>query len=129
MCKALGKVGLEQRATVALEKKISFVGRTVYIGIDGGRMREPKRGRKPKGKKYAGYDTPWREPKLFAIYMLDEKPFAPIHDATRGNADAMLEMLEATLLELPLQQADRIVFIADGAEWIWPRVERLIWRL
>ena len=99
LCKALGKVGLEQRATVALEKKISFVGRTVYIGIDGGRMREPKRGRKPKGKKYAGYDTPWREPKLFAIYMLDEKPFAPIHDATRGNADAMLEMLEATLLK------------------------------
>ena len=136
LCKALGKVGLEQRATVALEEEVSFVGRTVYIGIDGGRMRmrEPKRGRKPKGKKYAGYDTPWREPKLFTIYMLDEKgrvekSFAPLHDATRGNADAMFEMLEATLLELPLQQADRIVFIADGAEWIWPRVERLIWRL
>lgn len=136
LCKALGKVGLEQRATVALEEEISFVGRTVYIGIDGGRMRmrEPKRGRKPKGKKYAGYDTPWREPKLFTIYMLDqkgrvEKSFAPLHDATLGNADLMFEMLEATLLELPLQQAARIVFIADGAEWIWPRVERLIWRL
>jgi len=108
----------------------------VYIGIDGGRMRmrEPKRGRKPKGKKRAGYNTPWREPKLFTIYMLDEKgrvdkSWAPLHDATLGNADAMFEMLEATLLELPLQQADRIVFIADGAEWIWPRVERLTWRL
>ena len=154
LCKALGKVGLEQRATVALEDEVSFVGRTVYIGIGGGRMRtcpraarrrvrEPKRGRKPKGKKHAGYDTPWREPKLFTIYMLDEKgrvekSFAPIHDATRGNADAMFEMLEATLSQLPLQQADlpvparqtgRIVFIADGAKWIWPRVERLIWRL
>jgi hypothetical protein len=136
LCKALGKVGLEQRATVALKEEISFVGRTVYIGIDGGRMRmrEPKRGRKPKGKKRAGYNTPWREPKLFTIYMLDEKgrvdkSWAPLHDATLGNADAMFEMLEATLLELPLQQADRIVFIADGAEWIWPRVERLTWRL
>jgi hypothetical protein len=136
LCKALGKVGLEQRATAALEEEICFVGRTVYIGIDGGRMRmrEPKRGRKPKGKKHAGYDTPWREPKLFTIYMLDEKgrvekSWAPIHDATRGNADAMFEMLEAVLLELPLQEADRVVFIADGAEWIWPRVERLIWRV
>ena len=136
MCKALGELGLEQRATIALKDELSFSGRTVYIGIDGGRMRmrEPKRGRKPKGKKYPRYDTPWREPKLFTIYMLDEKgrvekSWTPIHDATRGNADLMFEMLEATLLELPLQQADRVVFIADGAEWIWPRVERLIWRL
>lgn len=136
LCKALGKLGLEQRATVALEETISFAGRTVYIGIDGGRMRirEPRRGRRPKGKKYAGYDTPWREPKLFTIYMLNEKgrvekSWMPLHDATLGNADLMFEMLEATLLALPLQQADRIVFIADGAEWIWPRVERLIWRL
>lgn len=69
LCKALGEVGLEQRATVALEDEISFAGRTVYVGIDGGRMRirEPKRGRKPTGKKRAGYDTPWREPKLFTI--------------------------------------------------------------
>ncbi len=154
LCKALGELGLEQRATIALKDELSFSGRTVYIGIDGGRMRtcpraarrrvrEPKRGRKPKGKKYPRYDTPWREPKLFTIYMLDEKgrvekSWTPIHDATRGNADLpvrctqtglMFEMLEATLLELPLQQADRVVFIADGAEWIWPRVERLIWRL
>ena len=133
LCKALGELGLEQRATIALKDELSFSGRTVYIGIDGGRMRmrEPKRGRKPKlGKKYPRYDTPWREPKLFTIYMLDEKgrvekSWTPIHDATRGNADLMFEMLEATLLELPLQQADRVVFIADGAEWIWPRVERL----
>ncbi len=136
LCKALGELGLEHRATIALEDDISFSGRTVYIGIDGGRMRmrEPRRGRKPKGKKYPGYDTPWREPKLFTIYMLDkkgrvEKSWSPIHDATLGNADAMFEMLETTLWELPLQEADRVVFIADGAEWIWPRVERLIWRL
>ena len=84
LCKALGELGLEQRATIALKDELSFSGRTVYIGIDGGRMRtcpraarrrvrEPRRGRKPKGKKYPRYDTPWREPKLFTIYMLDEK--------------------------------------------------------
>lgn len=136
LCKALGKVGLEQRATVALEDEVSFTGRTVYVGIDGGRMRmrEPKRGRKPKGKKHARYDTPWKEPKLFTIYTLDEKgrvekSWAPIHDATLGNADAMFEMLEETLLALPLKEANRIVFIADGGKWIWPRVERLIWKL
>ena len=64
------------------------------IGIDGGRLRlrQKKRGRKASGLKRQGYNTPWREPKLFTIYVLDEQGRAekschPLHDATLGDAD------------------------------------------
>ena len=112
LCKALGKVGLEQRATVALEDEVSFVrAHGIYRHRWGsvGPARAQRAGgcvspsgvESQRGRNTPIY-TPWREPKLFTIYMLDEKgrvekSFAPIHDATRGNADAMFEMLEATL--------------------------------
>lgn len=134
LCKTLGELGMAQRATVMLEEDISLTGRTLYVGIDGGRLRtrQTKPGPIPEGKKRAGFTTPWREPKLFTIYTLDDQgrtdnDWTPIHDATLGDADAVFELLEASLRALPIDQAKRVVFLGDGAEWIWPRVEQLIW--
>ena len=39
-----------------------LAGRTLVIGIDGGRLR-PKRGRKKVGQKRQGYHSDWRAPK------------------------------------------------------------------
>lgn len=136
LCNALGDLGMAQRARVMLQEDISLEGRTLYVGIDGGRLRtrQSKRGPIPVGKKRTGYTTPWREPKLYTIYTLDEtgrtdQGWLPIQDATMGDADAVFNLLEETLRALPIEQAERIVFLGDGAEWIWARVECLIWRL
>ena len=136
LCQTLGEWGMQQRATVMLDENLSLAGRTLYVGIDGGRLRtrRTKRGPIPEGQKRAGFTTPWREPKLFTLYTLDENgrtdpDWTPIHDATLGDADAVFELLEATLRALPLEQAERIVFLGDGAEWLWPRVDQLVWKL
>ncbi len=110
-------------------------GRKVAISADGGRtrIREKKRGKKTaKGRNR--YRGAWREPKLFIIYVVDsegklDRSFMPIIDALIQGPDAMFKLLHAYLSQLNLSEADRILFIADGAPWIWNRVPDLIKRL
>ena len=110
-------------------------GRRVAISADGGRirLREKKRGKKTAkgGNRFRGA---WREPKLFIIYGVDaegklERSFMPIIDALIRGPDAMFKLLHAYLSQLNLTQADQVLFIADGAPWIWNRVPGLIKRL
>jgi hypothetical protein len=133
LCGLLGKLGLENRSTVSVEPGESMAGKVVVIGIDGGRLRlrQKKRGRKASGMKRQGYTTPWREPKLFTIYVLDEqgcveKSCHPLHDATLGNADEMFFLLAEYLRNLEIHEAIRIIFVGDGASWIWNRVQLLV---
>ncbi len=111
----------------------SVAGKVVVIGIDGGRLRlrQKKRGRKASGLERQGYNTPWREPKLFTIYVLDEqgcvaKSCHPLHDATLGNADEMFGLPGEYLRNLQIQKARHVVFVGDGAPWIWDRVQLLL---
>ena len=137
LCGALGDVALEARADFALDADASVAGKRVVIGIDGGRLRhrEPKRGRKKKGQKRQGYHTPWREPKLFTVYLLDEqgkvdKQFRPLHDATCADADGVFALLVSypvsstgqALQRLDIQQAKQVILTGDGADWIWNRI-------
>jgi hypothetical protein len=110
----------------------SLAGHTLVIGIDGGRMRERRKkpGAKKKGQKRQGYYTPWREPKLFTLYLLDAQgqrveEFVPLHDATLGNHHQIFAILQQYLVALNLKDVARIVFCADGAPWIWSGVEAL----
>ena len=75
LCRDLGLVGLEFRGVISLSGTEQLEGRTLVIGIDGGRLRErrAKRGRKKKGQKRQGYHTDWKEPKLFTLYVLDQQ--------------------------------------------------------
>jgi hypothetical protein len=110
-------------------------GRRVAISADGGRtrIRENKRGKKTaKGR--SRFRGAWREPKLFIIYVVDaegklDRSFMPIIDALIRGPDAMFKLLHAYLSQLNLSQADRVLFIADGAPWIWNRVPDLIKKL
>ena len=133
LCRLLGAVGLAHRGAISLGAGEHVEGKTVVIGIDGGRLRtrKKKRGRRAAGLKRGGFHTPWREPKLFTIYVIDEegrmeKTGSPVHDATLGDADAMFSLLARYLRQLGIKQAGRVVFVGDGAEWIWSRVSRLI---
>jgi hypothetical protein len=110
-------------------------GRKVVISADGGRtrLREKKRGKKTaKGRNR--FRGEWREPKLFIIYVVNEegkmeRSFLPIIDALIRGPDEMFELLYTYLRQINLTEADAILFIADGATWIWNRIPDLVKRL
>ena len=52
--------------------------------------------------------------------------FAPFIDATLKGPDAVFALLRSYLQRLGITQADHILFIADGAPWIWKRVPLLV---
>ena len=107
-------------------------GRRVVVSMDGGRIRlkEPKRGRKTaKGR--SRYRGAWREPKLFIIYVVDaegqlERSFMPIMDALIRGPDALFNLLRSYLGQLGITEADQVLFVADGARWIWNRIAALV---
>jgi hypothetical protein len=113
----------------------SLAGKRVVISTDGGRLRvrKNKRGKKTK-KGRSRYRTDWREPKLLVIYVVDEKgrlaeEFAPVMDGTLQGPDEVFRLMEFYLRQLDIDQAKEVLFIADGAKWIWQRVTQLWKRL
>jgi hypothetical protein len=122
----LGELTLQERAE----------GRRVVVSIDGGRIRirSNKRGRKSrKGRRH--YDTHWREPKLLIIYVVNaegrlDREWSPIMDGllqTRGDAaDDLFELLKCYLQLIGIQEADKVLLVADGARWIWKRFGKLV---
>lgn len=113
----------------------SLAGKRVVISTDGGRLRvrKNKRGQKTK-KGRPRYHTDWREPKLLVIYVVDEKgriaqEFAPVMDGTLQGPDEVFRLIEFYLRELGIDRATEVLFIADGATWIWRRVTKLWQRL
>jgi hypothetical protein len=126
-----------KRARVAqrlegLEFEQGVRGRRVAVSIDGGRtrLREKKRGPKTaKGRNR--YHGAWREPKLFIVYVVDaegklERSFLPVLDGLIDKPDALFKLLQGYLQQLGLVGADQVLFIADGAPWIWNRVPALV---
>jgi hypothetical protein len=120
----------QQIESMAFEDTVA--GRRVVISSDGGRirLRETKRGPKTK-KGRQRYTGAWREPKVLIVYVVDaegqrESRFAPFIDATLKGPDAVFALLRSYLQRLGITQADHILFIADGAPWIWKRVPLLV---
>ena len=113
----------------------SLAGKRVVISTDGGRLRvrRNKRGQRTK-KGRLRYHTDWREPKLLVIYIVDEKgriaqEFAPVMDGTLQGPDEVFRLMEFYLRQLEIHRATEVLFIADGAKWIWLRVTKLWERL
>jgi hypothetical protein len=105
--------------------------RRLVVSTDGGRvrLREKRRGKSKKGRKR--FRPTWREPRLFIIYAVDEHgrldpKFAPIIDGTLGSCDQLFRLLLSYLKSLNAQDAKKVLFVADGATWIWRRVPSLI---
>jgi hypothetical protein len=113
----------------------TVAGRRVVLSADGGRIRIRTTKRGPKTAKGRDrYRTDWREPKLLIIYLVDEngemdRQFLAVIDGTLGGPDAIFKLMEFYLRELKITTADKILFVADGARWIWNRVGALLRRL
>ena len=111
-----------------------FAGRRVAVQIDGGRtrLREAKKGKRNRRRKKGTrekFDTPWREPKALIIFEFDEhgkmvkKERQPLIDGTFLGPDHLAELVAFHLHRLGVGEAESVVFISDGARWIWDRLE------
>lgn len=109
-----------------------FAGCRIAVQIDGGRvrLREYKKSqgkRKGKGKRRR-FDTPWREPKALIIFEFDQqgkmikKHRQPLIDGTLQGPDHLAELVAFHLHRLGAAKAELVVFISDGARWIWDRL-------
>ena len=135
----LGETCFSNRVPIGLKPNETVAGKRVIISIDGGRtrLREENPDKKPsptyKGKR-AKFDTPWREPKLFVIHILDQdgsiiKTELPIYDAVIKDADCCFDLLADYLKKLKIETATEILIIADGADWIWNRAQATLLKL
>lgn len=114
-----------------------LAGKHVVIATDGGRLRERRqsgRGRKRADTGHRKYETPWREPKLFVIYVVDEdgkvdRAIRPVYDGTLGDCNATFEMLLGYLQALGAGDAKKLTVVGDGARWIWDRIDDLVTQL
>ncbi len=121
-----------------LETKSILKGYRVVISVDGGRSRlidytGKKRNKKTNRRRYKGE---WKEPKLLTIYAVDEQGKkikageVPItNDGTFGNSQELLKLLEMYLVELGINQAREVLFIADGQDWMWNDIPPLLEKL
>jgi hypothetical protein len=122
-------------------KLIAADGRGKRFGamVDGGRTKLRKTTRRQKGQGTAKtqkrrYQTEWREPKLLIVFEMDEqgrmkKGTRPIIDGSFEGPDAIMEVLAMRLHQMGAADAEVVAFRADGAPWIWDRLEWVIKRV
>jgi hypothetical protein len=111
-----------------------YAGKSVAVGIDGGRVRvrtivKPIRvSGKTKRKKFR---VEWREPKVVILFEVDKKGrmvrgSRPVIDGTLQGPDALIELVAFHLHRMGAAQANVVTFVADGAPWIWKRLDWVI---
>jgi hypothetical protein len=108
-------------------------GKRVGAALDGGRVRTRVETRTVKTRKRGTtqrqkFRTEWREPKLLIVFELDKHGrmkagTRPWIDGTFEGPDALMELLAYHWHRLGAAWAKQVVFLADGAPWIWERLE------
>jgi hypothetical protein len=111
-----------------------FKGKRVVVAIDGGRVRVRTVIKKVRiaGKiKRQPFKVEWREPKLVIIFETDAqgrmaKGCRPLIDGTLRGPDALIELVAFHLHRLGAAQAKVVTVTADGAPWIWARLDWVV---
>ncbi len=125
-----GDLGQGLGISAQLDATEDLVGQRVVVQVDGGRSRLRENNGERSSKGYQKYDTPWREPKLIAIHVLNDKGEIastirkPLYQASIQDGKACMEDLVKTLRLLKADQAKEVQFLADGASFIWNRIRR-----
>ena len=120
-------------AELSILNEESLAGKRVVISLDGGRTRIRQYRDTYTDAGYEQYDTPWCEPKLFVIDVLDEDGQAdreslPIYGC-RFDQKELFELLASYLSKLNIDQAESVQVLADGAPWIWNNVPPLLMKM
>src|SRR5262249_59823246 len=108
-----------------------FRGKRIAAALDGGRVRVRtviKKVRVGGRTKRKPFKVEWREPKLLIVFETDEKGrmakgCRPIIDGTLRGPDALIELVAFHLHRLGAARANVVTFTADGAPWIWARLD------
>lgn len=128
---AVSKKCLLKRVESMLSKDDNLAGKRVVISTDGGRVRTRQYKEEMNEKEtHHKFETPWKEPKLFVITIIDkdgkiEKKELPIYDAT-FTEESLFALLREYLKALNISQADEVQVIADGALWIWNNAKNML---
>jgi len=123
----------EIEVELSLESGENLEGKRVVIGVDGGRTRTRIYKGEKNNKGNAKFETPWREPKLFVIYVIDENgqldnKRRPIYGC-RFDEDNILGLLTEYLKALKINKCDQVQILADGAPWIWNNLKPILLEL
>jgi hypothetical protein len=111
-----------------------FADQDVGVGIDGGRVRvrtviqKVRVSGRTKRKKFR---VEWREPKVVILFPTDAqgrmvKGSRPVIDGTLQGPDALIELVAFHLHRLGAARARVVTFAADGAPWIWARLDWVV---
>jgi hypothetical protein len=111
-----------------------FAGKSVAAEIDGGRVRvrtivkKIRVSGKTKRKKFR---VEWREPKVVILFEVDKKGrmvrgSRPVIDGTLQGPDALIELVAFHLHRMGAAKANLVTFAADGAAWIWKRLDWIV---
>jgi hypothetical protein len=136
----LGGQGVKARDAIlrsalsAPPKESSVRGLRLVVSTDGGKLRirvGGKRGRRNQKTHRRRYRTRWVEPRVLAIHVIDENGKKVRHevdvlDAKIAKCDEVFRMLVGYLKLLGAHEAEQLIIVADGALWIWDRVDELI---
>ncbi len=111
-----------------------LTGKRIGVPIDGGRVRirtvikTVRVGGKRKRRKVR---IEWREPKVLIVYELDDRGrmkrgSRPVIDGTLQGPGALIELVAFHLHRLGAKEAREVVFVADGAPWVWARLDWVV---
>ncbi len=110
-----------------------FAGLRVAAVFDGGRTRtrvSGKRGRRRRKTRRRGYHTPWREPKVMALYEFDKKgrktKRRPVYEGTFESWDDAFRVFRAECVRRGVGEAAELVIAGDGSPNVWDRVEAFV---
>jgi len=100
------------------------------VGLDGGRLHLRIDKKQSDERRTRQYSTDQCEPKLFAIYTIDEKGNKErksdvFYDGTLQSSTDLFTFLKLRLKQLGVRQARVLVITGDGASWIWNGVPEL----
>lgn len=109
---ALSDKCLSNRVAIQLSAKDSLAGKRVLIEMDGGRSRTRVYTGKLNKNKQEKFETPWKEPKMFIITVIDEngeieKGRMPIYDTTFGD-DETFDLLKMYLEKLSIKDCESV---------------------
>ena len=131
---AVSRKCLQKRVKCMLSEEDNLAGKRVVISIDGGRIRTRQyQLEKNKAGTHHKFETPWKEPKLFVITVIDEegnieRQELPIYDATFGE-EGFFKLLKEYLQALNIKDVKEVQVVADGALWIWNKAKTLLLEL
>jgi hypothetical protein len=130
---ALADFCCDKEEHLILTKEETLADKKVLIAIDGGRCRsrENNKGRNADGNLL--FSTDWREPKLFVIQVLKDdgsldRKYNCFYGGRFGEQRFWLS-LEKLLRSLQIELAQHVQIAADGAQWIWDKMEDFLCNL